>query len=54
LVIDDATKKIIDSSVNEDDILNHNIASMRIHLAGARVVDTNRAQTSSASRRRGS
>jgi syntaxin-binding protein 1 len=28
LVIDEGTKRIIDSSVNEDDILNHNIASM--------------------------
>ncbi|KAJ4300320.1 syntaxin binding protein 1 [Collariella sp. IMI 366227] len=28
LVIDESTKKIIDSSVNEDDILNHNIANI--------------------------
>ncbi|KAK4039089.1 protein transport protein sec1 [Parachaetomium inaequale] len=28
LVIDETTKKIIDSSINEDDILNHNIANI--------------------------
>jgi hypothetical protein len=28
LVLDEAARRIIDSSVKEDDILNHNIASM--------------------------
>ncbi|KAL2128482.1 hypothetical protein VTI74DRAFT_9114 [Chaetomium olivicolor] len=28
LVIDEFTKRVIDSSVNEDDILNHNIANI--------------------------
>lgn len=58
LVTDEGSRKILDNSVKEDDILNHNIASMyhppRLKLAPPEVgADTQYAQTSNVSRRKG-